>query len=187
LVYNPDSDKVRPLPVPLDGWYGPRSVGVASDGTIAAADTGHQRIVLISAAAGAPQVETIGGNGSGPGELVEPVGITWLDDERILVCDTGNRRLQILDRRGQALEVVNLPEAWSDFYSRPQVVELSDNRWLVTDVSARSLWLVEDGTAREIDLGEAGIIPTGLARDGDTLYLADLNSRVWVLDLPTTD
>jgi uncharacterized protein (TIGR03663 family) len=187
LVYNPDSGKVRPLPVPLDGWYGPRSVGVAADGTIAATDTGHQRIVLISAADGTPQVETIGGNGSGPGELVEPVGITWLDSERILVCDTGNRRLQVLDRRGQALEVVNLPETWSDFYSRPQVVELSDNRWLVTDVPARSLWLIEDGTARKIDLGEAGIIPTGLARDGDTLYLADLNSRVWVLDLPATD
>ncbi len=187
LVYNPDSGKVRPLPVPVDGWYGPRSVGVASDGTIAAADTGHQRIVLISAADGTPQVETIGGNGSGPGELVEPVGIAWLDSERILVCDTGNRRLQVLDRRGQALEVVNLPETWSDFYSRPQVVELSDNRWLVTDVSARSLWLVEDGTARKIDLGEAGIIPTGLALDGDTLYLADLNSRVWAFDLSPAD
>jgi len=54
-------------------------------------------------------------------------------------------------------------------------------------VSARSLWLVEGGTARKIDLGEAGIIPTGLALDGDTLYLADLNSRVWVLDLPAAD
>ena len=31
------------------------------------------------------------------GELVEPVGLVWLDNQRLVVCDTGNRRLQVLD------------------------------------------------------------------------------------------
>jgi sugar lactone lactonase YvrE len=183
LFYRPESQAVRPLPEPPDGWYGPRAVAVASDGTVAVADTGHKRIVLISGGE-EPKIETIGREGSGPGELVEPVGLTWLDRRRLLVCDTGNRRLQVLDRRGQALAEVPLPAAWKDFYSRPQIFALSENRWLVTDTPAKSLWLVEDGVVQKIDLTDAGIAPSGIARDGDTLYVADVGGRVWAFELP---
>jgi len=184
LLYNPVSGLMRPAPEPDDGWYGPRGVAVAPDGTVAVSDTGHKRIVLITAEDGEPRIETIGGEGSGPGELIEPVGLVWLDNARLLVCDTGNRRLQVLDRKGLPLEVVPLPEAWSDFYSRPQVVELTMDRWLLTDVPARSLWLVDDGVARKIELGGEGITPTGVARQGSTLYVADIDARVWAFDLP---
>jgi len=184
LLYNPASGLARPVPTPENGWYGPRGVSVAPDGTIAVSDTGRKRIVLISVKDGEPRVETIGTGGDGPGELNEPVGLVWLDNERLLVCDTGNRRLQVLDRGGLPLEVVPLPEAWTDFYSRPQVVELSTGRWLLTDVPARSLWLVEDGVAKKIELGEDGITPTGVAHQGSTLYVADIDARVWAFDLP---
>jgi uncharacterized protein (TIGR03663 family) len=186
LVYRPETNAVRPLPAPPDGWYGPRAVAVAEDGTVAVADTGHKRIVLISGG-GEPKVVTIGREGSGPGELVEPVGVTWLDRRRLLVCDTGNRRLQVLDRGGRALAEVPLPEAWTDFYSRPQIIALAENRWLVTDTPAKSLWLVEDGVARQIDLTDADIAPSGLARDGDTLYVADVGGRMWAFELPADD
>ena len=186
LVYRPESKKVRPLPEPPDGWYGPRAVAVAEDGTVAVADTGHKRIVLISGG-GEPKIETIGREGAGPGELVEPVGVTWLDSRRLLVCDTGNHRLQVLDRRGNALADVALPGAWTDFYSRPQILALAENQWLVTDTPARSLWLVEDGVVQQIDLTDAGIQPSGLARYGDTLYVADIGSRVWAFQLPADD
>jgi sugar lactone lactonase YvrE len=175
------------VPQPPDGWYGPRAVAVAADGTVAVADTGHKRIVLISGGGDKPQVEIIGREGSAPGELVEPVGLTWIDRRRLLVCDTGNRRLQVFDRRGQALAEVSLPDAWTDFYSRPQVLALAEDRWLVTDVPAASLWLVEDGVPQKIDLKEADIVPSGLALHGDTLYVADLGSRVWAFKLPSGD
>jgi sugar lactone lactonase YvrE len=184
LLYNSASGLVRPVPTPEDGWYGPRGVSVAPDGTIAVSDTGHKRIVLIVVEEGEPRIETIGSGGDGPGELNEPVGVVWLDNQRLLVCDTGNRRLQVLDREGLPLEVVPLPDAWTDFYSRPQVVGLSEGRWLLTDPPARSLWLVEDGAAKKIDLGEDGITPTGVARHGNTLYVADIDARVWAFDLP---
>jgi uncharacterized protein (TIGR03663 family) len=187
LFFRPESNAVRPLPQPEDGWYGPRAVAVAADGTVAVADTGHKRIVLISGGGGSPRIETIGREGSRPGELVEPVGVTWIDRHRLLVCDTGNRRLQVLDRKGKALEVVPLPEAWTDFYSRPQVVTLTENRWLVTDIPAASLWLVEDGMARKIDLRETDIVPSGLALHEQTLYVSDLGSRVWAFELPGDD
>jgi DNA-binding beta-propeller fold protein YncE len=186
LVYRPESKAIRPLPEPPDGWYGPRAVAVASDGTVAVADTGHKRVVLISGG-GEPRIETIGREGSGPGELVEPVGVAWLDRRRLLVCDTGNRRLQVLDRQGRALAEVPLPGAWTDFYSRPQVFALAENRWLVTDTPAKSLWLVVDGAPQRIGLAEANIAPAGLARHGDTLFVADLAGRVWAFTLPSGD
>jgi DNA-binding beta-propeller fold protein YncE len=186
LVYRPETTAVRPLPVPPEGWYGPRAVAVAEDGTVAVADTGHKRIVLILGG-GEPKIETIGREGSGPGQLVEPVGVTWLDRRRLLVCDTGNHRLQVLDRGGRALAEVSLPDAWADFYSRPQILALAEDRWLVTDTPAKSLWLVEDGVAQQIDLGDADIAPSGLAREGDTLFVADIGGRVWAFQLPESN
>ena len=184
LLFNPASGTVRPLPEPVEGWYGPRALAVASDGTLAVADTGHKRIVLADRSAGEPHLESIGGEGSGPGELVEPVGVEWLDTGRLLVADTGNHRLQVLDRAGRAIEEVALPQAWSDFYSRPQVVALGPRRWLVTDTPASALWLVDDGRVRKIDLAASGIAPTGLALGGGKLYVADLGGRVWAFSLP---
>jgi hypothetical protein len=57
----------------------------------------------------------------------------------------------------------------------------------VTDTPAKSLWLVEDGVARQIDLTDADIAPSGLARDGDTLYVADVGGRMWAFELPADD
>jgi sugar lactone lactonase YvrE len=183
LLVDTASGAARPLPEPEGGWYGPRAVAVAPDGTIAVTDTGHKRVVLFSAAGGAPRAAAIGRAGAAPGELEEPVGLAWLDNGRLLVCDTANRRLQVLDREGSPRAVVELPEAWPDFYSRPQALALDPERWLVTDAPARALWLVEGGSARRIELGPEGITPGGLARSGDTLFVADLGGRVWALDL----
>ena len=171
LLYNPASGAARPMPEPEDGWYGPRSVAVAPDGTVAVSDTGHKRVALISFSGGAPTVETIGREGSAPGEFVEPVGLAWLDNQRLLVCDTGNRRLQVVDRTGRPLGSVGLPEAWSDFYSRPQAVVLDGDRVLVTDVPGQALWLVEGGAPRRIDLAPEGITPSGLAVSGGSCIL----------------
>ena len=118
LLYNPASDAVRRCRIRRVVGTGPRSVAVAPDGTVAVSDTGHKRVALISFAGGAPTIATFGSEGPAPGEFIEPVGLTWLDNERLLVCDTGNRRLQVVDRAGRPLTVVSLPDAWSDFYSR---------------------------------------------------------------------
>ncbi|MDX2436036.1 MAG: TIGR03663 family protein [Acidobacteriota bacterium] len=185
LVFSPASGAARPLPEPEGGWYGPRSVAVAPDGTVAVSDTGHKQVALISFSGGAPTIATFGREGSAPGEFVEPVGLTWLDNRRLLICDTGNKRLQVVDRAGRSLEIVALPDAWSDFYSRPQVVALDDDRWLVTDVPAQSLWLVDGDSVRKLDLAMDGITPSGLAVGDGTLFVADLDGRVWAMRLPT--
>jgi len=172
------------MPEPEGGWYGPRSVAVAPDGTVAVSDTGHKRVALISFSGGVPTIATIGREGSALGEFVEPVGLAWLDNRRLLVCDTGNRRLQVVDRTGRPLGSVGLPGAWSDFYSRPQAAVLDGDRVLATDVPGQALWLIEGGTPRKIDLAADGITPSGLAVSGETLFLSDLEGRVWIFALP---
>ena len=54
----------------------------------------------------------------------------------------------------------------------------------MTDVPAQSLWLVERGEVRKVDLAADGITPSGLAVSEGTLYVSDLNGRVWALALP---
>jgi len=185
LVFRPGEEGVRVLPEPDGGWFGPRGVAVASDGTIAVTDTGNKRIVLYRPDRGADfTVGIVGGGGDAPGLFSEPVGLAWLDNERLLVCDTGNHRVQILDRSGTVLKVIDIADAWEDFYSRPQVAVLEGERILVSDTPSGSLWLIEGDDVRRLELGAAGITPTGLAYTNGELYIADSYGRVWVFDTP---
>ncbi len=173
------------LPEPEGGWFGPRGVAVARDGTIAVTDTGNKRVVFYQPGPGADfAVLPVGGEGDAPGRFSEPVGLAWLDDDRLLVCDTGNHRLQIIDRTGAVLKLIGLGEAWEDFYSRPQAAVLPGGRVLVSDTPSGALWLIEGDDVQRIELGAAGIAPTGLAYRDGTLYMGDTNGRVWVLDIP---
>jgi DNA-binding beta-propeller fold protein YncE len=183
LIWDPAGGAFRALPVPGEGWYGPRGVAVADDGTVAATDTGNKRVALYRATDGEVQASLLGREGEQPGELVEPVGIAWDGPDRLVVCDTGNRRLQVLGRDGAALYVVGLPDAWMEFYSRPQLAVLAPGLWVASDTPASALWVVREGVARRVDLGGHGITPTGVAFGAGALYVADLGGRVWVFDL----
>ncbi len=182
LLYAPSDGKVRELPPPEGGWYGPRSVAVAPDGTLAVADTGNKRIVLY--APGARKVWEIGGAGSAPGRFNEPVGLAWEGPGRLLVCDTGNRRIQVVDPRGKVLGVVPLPAAWPDIYSRPQIVVLGPGYWIASDQPGRRLWVIRHGTVRPVDLSGEKIAPTGVAVAGGELLVGDASGRVWRFALP---
>jgi DNA-binding beta-propeller fold protein YncE len=174
----------RTLPVPGEGWYGPRGVAVAPDGTIALTDTGNKRVVIFTMVDGVVMAQMTGREGSAPGDFVEPVGIAWLSDSRrLVVCDTGNRRLQVIGRDGGAVGEVGLPDAWSDFYSRPQIAVISDGLWVVSDTPGSALWIVRDGVPGRVSLADAGISPTGVAATRNGLYVSDLEGKIWIFDL----
>jgi sugar lactone lactonase YvrE len=183
LVFDPVGVAVRSLPAPPEGWYGPRGIAVAENGTLAVTDTGHKRVVLMDSSGGDVATRVIGAEGADPGQLVEPVGLVWIDRTRMLVCDTGNRRLQVLDRRGRAEAVVELPEAWADFYSRPQIAVVDEGLWLASDTPAESLWLIRDGETSRLPTGDVELVPTGVAARGSTLVVTDLGGRIWVFGL----
>jgi len=184
LLFRPGDEGVSVMPAPEGGWFGPRGVAVASDGAIAVTDTGNKRVVLYEPDRATDfSIRLLGGDGDEPGRFSEPVGLAWLDADRLLVCDTGNHRLQILDRTGAVVEVIDLEDAWQDFYSRPQVAVLDDGRILVSDTPSASLWLIQGDDVRRLELGEDGIIPTGLATHDGALYIGDSNGRVWIFDV----
>jgi sugar lactone lactonase YvrE len=183
VLHDYEGGATRSLPEPQDGWYGPRGIAVAADGTVAVTDTGHKRLVLLSSEGGEVVISLLGRGGSAPGEFVEPVGLSWESNDRLLVCDTGNHRLQLMDRSGKVHKVVELPGAWSDFYSRPQAVVLAEGLWVVTDPPASALWIVRDGEPRSVSLAEHGLTPAGVAAGESSLYVTDLTGRVWVFEL----
>ncbi len=183
LRVSADGTGLEELPVPEGGWYGPRGVAVGPDGSLVVSDTGNKRLVLFGPGGGAPRI--LGGGGDGPGELDEPVGVAWVDAASILVCDTGNRRLQVFSTGGEVLQVVDLPGAWTDYYSRPQAAVLGPRDWVVSDTPGGCLWRIRDGTVTRLPLDAEGIRPTGVAWDPATRTLAigDLSGRVWILEV----
>jgi sugar lactone lactonase YvrE len=184
LLFRPGGEGVSVLPAPEGGWFGPRGVAVASDGAIAVADTGNKRVVLYEPGRGADfSIRLLGGGGDEPGRFSEPVGVAWLDTDRLVVCDTGNHRVQILDRSGAVVKLIENADAWQDFYSRPQAAVLDGGRILVSDTPSASLWLIEGDEVQRLELGEDGIIPTGLAAANGALYIGDSNGRVWIFDV----
>ena len=171
------------LPAPDGGWYGPRGIAVGPDGSVAVTDTGDKRVILYSP--DLRHLKVIGKPGTGPGELIEPVGIAWLDYRSFVVCDTGNRRLQVFSVSGKVLRMIPLSTAWSDFYSRPQIAVLARNDWVVSDTPGKALWRIRGTAISRIDLGRFGIDPTGVAWDegAHELAIGDLSGKVWVLEV----
>ena len=183
VLVDPAGGGTRTLPVPGEAWYGPRGIAVAPDGTVAVTDTGNKRLVLFTMVEGEVRTDIVGREGSGPGEFVEPVGVAWLDGRQLVVCDTGNHRLQVLRRDGSPAGEVALPDAWSDFYSRPQVAVVEEDLWVVSDTPGSALWIVRGGVPHRVSLASSEIVPTGVAANGGVLYVADLGGKIWIFDL----
>lgn len=177
-----DEARERELPAPADGWYGPRSIAVASDGWLAVSDTGHQRLVLYEDVDSPPA--TILSSGSW-GDLLEPGGVAWLPEGGLIVCDTGHHRILQLSRSGSLEDEIALPDAWSDYYSRPQIVAIDGDLWIASDTPGRALWKIRSGAVTRIPFDADGASPTGVAWDHDsqTLVVGDLAGRVWLLEV----
>lgn len=183
VILDPATGGARTLPVPGEGWYGPRGIAVSPNGTVAVTDTGNKRVVLYTTAGGEVRVNLVGTEGSGPGQFVEPVGLAWLDEDHLVVADTGNHRLQVLRSDGEFSAEVALPDAWPDFYSRPQIAVVAPDFWVVSDTPGQKLWIVRRGGVEGVSLAAEGISPTGVAVAGQSLYVADLGGKIWVFDL----
>lgn len=82
----------------------PRAIAkMPNGGELLIVDSGNNRVLMLGAD-GKSVIRVIGGNSGGgnkDGEFKKPRGVLVLPDERILVCDTENCRLQIFDKLGR--------------------------------------------------------------------------------------
>ncbi|MGH2524213.1 MAG: SMP-30/gluconolactonase/LRE family protein, partial [Anaerolineales bacterium] len=72
----------------FDAFWGPRAVAVTDDGKVFVADTGNKRVAVFDTEGNG--LLTVGGGGSDPGLLDEPVGVAVGEDGTLYVADTWN-------------------------------------------------------------------------------------------------
>jgi uncharacterized protein (TIGR03663 family) len=167
-------------------FWGPRSVVAAPNGAIFVADTGNKRVLAYDP--GGQKLLSFGGEGSEPGQFVEPVGLAVDAQAQVLyVADTGNHRVQSFDLQGRFRGAWTV-FGWQEFYTEPYLAWHSGTLWATDSFNHRvnaydargTLKKSIDGASGDLSLGR----PTGIAVAPDgRVFVADLTAgHVVVLD-----
>ena len=192
-----DLERARHADRPL--LYPGKVLADAASDRLFIADSNHNRIVVTTL--GGQLVETIGsgiqGDGDGifsqarfkrpQGMALDPGTSPGAGDATLYVADTGNDRIRAIDfqvRAVHTLELANLKSPWD--------LALKTGILIVAMAGPHQLWVVDllhdraypyAGTGEEARrdgaVNEAAFAqPSGLALDGDTLYVADAESNI---------
>lgn len=128
----------RHRPRPGAPFNHPADVAVAADGEIYVAD-GYGNSMVHRFAADGRHLMSFGRPGTGTGEFTTPHAV-WVDrQDRVLVADRENDRVQLFDREGRFLE------DWRDFYHPMDIYEDAEGRIYVTDQIPRLSQLSPEG------------------------------------------
>jgi DNA-binding beta-propeller fold protein YncE len=128
----------------------PADVALARDGTIYVAD-GYGNSSVHRFAPDGRWLSSWGRPGSGPGQFTTPHAVWVLDDDRVLVADRENDRLQVFDPQGGYLE------QWLDHY-HPMDIYVDAAGWIhVTDQVPRVSRLDRNGAL----VGRCKPVPVG--------------------------
>lgn len=171
------------------GFWGPRGIAVSPDGkSLYVTDTGNKRVVRYDP--NGQRLGVWGSEGTKTGEFIEPVGIAVDPEGRVIVADTGNRRLQVFDAEGTFIEA-HLVSGWEEFYSEPYIAVASDGAIIVSDSYNHRVARYVGGTLTT-SWGKSGSKggefnrPIGVAADNQGgIYVSDtLNHRIQKFFLP---
>ncbi|TEU16266.1 MAG: phospholipid carrier-dependent glycosyltransferase, partial [Anaerolineales bacterium] len=166
---------------PLAGFFHARELAVDGQDNVYVADTGFSRIIKYSP--DGIQLEVFGAQGSGEGQLMEPVGLAIDVNGDIYVADVSNQRIQRLDDMGRYLD--SWPLALSESVNGTHLALGDDGLLYATEPSRQRFVVFKDGkVVGRWGQGSQGSgqfdRPTDLALDGrGYLYVADTyNHRV---------
>jgi DNA-binding beta-propeller fold protein YncE len=188
----------RPLPLALERMrhadrpllYPGKVLADAAAKRLFISDSNHNRIIVSSF--DGRLIETIGSGIQGDGDGIfsqarfnRPQGLA-LDSDMLYVADTGNDRIRAIDFQARSVHTLDLSNLRS-----PWDLALKTGILLVAMAGPHQLWVVDllhdqaypyAGTGEEARRdgavnAAAFAQPSGLALDGDTLYVADAESN----------
>jgi len=171
--------------------YGPREIAFDPQGHACITDTGNKRVLCYDAEG--QVILAVGGEGDGPGQFREPVGLAIDSRGNLYVADTWNQRIQVLSSDGRFIRawpiaawegesVVNKPYLALDHTGHVYVTDPEGCRVLVFDASGE-LQLAWGRPGSDLD----GLsLPTGIqvASDGRVLVADAGNGRVLLYTSP---
>ena len=155
-----------------DAFNEPNGMGFAPNGDIYVSD-GYVNSRVVHFSADGTFVRIIGGKkGSAPGELQVPHGVTIDPQGRVIVADSGNKRLSVFDKDGRFVKVIAAP-------SRGGVVATKDGTIYVSDVNAGVVTLIRNDQI--VDVIKVDGRPHGLSVDPSTgdVYTSSTNASNW--------
>lgn len=89
----------------------PDAIALGPDGLLYVTDQGNHRIVVLEAPGpAAPEghvVRVLGGRGRAPGRFEDPEDIVFTRGGQLVIADGGNGRLQVLERDGTVVRVID--------------------------------------------------------------------------------
>ncbi|HEV2129146.1 MAG TPA: 6-bladed beta-propeller [Thermomicrobiales bacterium] len=133
-------------------FFGPRDIAV-HDSEIYVTDTGNERVQVF--ASDGTFLRAFGGFGSGPGQLVEPVGIAVGSDGTVYVADSGNNRLSIFESDGTPIMQVPVP-SWEGQGQLVNYLAIGPDRLLYMTSPSDGTLDVYDPERNEIILSTSG-------------------------------
>jgi len=175
LFYNASLKKIRKFGTAGSGqdqFNYPRGVAIHPDGTVAVADSGNHRIVLLHHdGTKLTWTRALGGPGTEPGQFNSPAAVAFDSRRNLYVADAGNHRLQVLSGQGkwsvlstgvslngpEALCVIDSKEAWTFFREGP----FADRIAVVDQAGQRLTTYSLDG--KFMNVARSGLLPDGPA------------------------
>jgi DNA-binding beta-propeller fold protein YncE len=111
----------------------PSDAAVGREGDLYVLDGVHHRVVVYDAD-GEFRFQ-FGSRGSGPGQLLFPLGIATAPDGKVYVADSGNHRFQVFAANGTLVQAVSLPAVPSGVAPDPTdvVVDPTHERLYIAD------------------------------------------------------
>lgn len=173
-----------------DGLKSPVGVAVDAAGTMYVTDPGAHAVKAYAADGkmlwAADDLGVVGG------KVDRPAGIALTPDGNLLIADTGNRRVLVLDRKGKFVREMCV-HARKEYYALPNPNNVwveKDGSFLVTDPLAARVHVFSSTGAAQSGFGEQGDTPgylarpRGVAEDSDgNIHLVDaLFSRVQIFN-----
>ncbi|MBI2569664.1 MAG: TIGR03663 family protein [Candidatus Schekmanbacteria bacterium] len=174
---------------PGGGFSEPHDIAVGPDGTIVVADSGKNRVIVLSA--DGTWRRAIGEKGSGPLQFSAPQGVAVDSGGTIFVADTWNHRVHAIGASGDT-SWIHGPKLRDEgnYFGPRDVLVASNGEILVSDTGNRRIHVLSPHGDLLRSMGGEGKSPgrliesVGLASDDDgSIYVADTgNQRIQVLD-----